>query len=162
MDVAGGEEWIRLFDPLRSYQYIIHTLAIVEVRLHLEARFHGDGKWITEQELLWRVAKDGKVRDVKVPDGVVVQGGRKVAVEVEMNWKNRHKYSKIIEKYIFSDYHKVLFFTKHEGVGRVIQGEIEKAAVEDRMRVIPCPGLPFVISLQGGEDYEAIEGGGSG
>jgi hypothetical protein len=70
-----------------------HLAAVCRMRLHLEGRFPGAG-W--ESERACRARWHGTGARVRIPDGILGQPGRRIAIEVELHRKAAHRYEGIL------------------------------------------------------------------
>ncbi len=71
---------------------LLHTAAVNDVRLHIQARSPGS-EWVSERAL----ARD-RGEGQHLPDGVVITDGRRVAVEVELTVKSERRVQAILDE----------------------------------------------------------------
>jgi hypothetical protein len=69
---------------------LAHVAAVNDVRLHVQGR-SPESEWVPER-LLARERKAGE----HLPDGVVITGGRRVAIEVELTVKSQRRVTAIL------------------------------------------------------------------
>jgi hypothetical protein len=70
-----------------------HVAAVARMRLELERRFPG-APWESERAI--RVRWHGTGARVRIPDGILGQPGRRIAVEVDLHRKAAHRYEGIL------------------------------------------------------------------
>lgn len=90
-----------------------HNLAVADAAAALLER-HPGAAWLTERELRRRAGqKFGVGWQGHIPDGVLVLGNRRFAVEVEMTAKEKRRVEKILRVYLRrSDYSEVWYFCR--------------------------------------------------
>jgi len=105
--LARGGVWVWLtargqrlagtgFSPWRMRPGLLgHIAAVNEVRLHISRRAP-DAVWMCERQL----ARDAARRDAHLPDGLVVVGGERHAIEVELTPKARVRTTAIISELV--------------------------------------------------------------
>jgi len=86
---ACASPW-RVWEP--KLGVLLHTAAVNDVRLHVQARSPG-AEWVCERALA-RDRRDGE----HLPDGVVLVEGRRVAVEVELTVKSERRVRAILDE----------------------------------------------------------------
>jgi hypothetical protein len=82
---------------------LAHTAAVNDVRLHVQAR-SPESEWTPERQL----ARDRKAGE-HLPDGVVLVGGQRVAIEVELTVKSQRRITSILDTLTVS-FDAVLYF----------------------------------------------------
>jgi hypothetical protein len=82
---------------------LLHTEAVNDVRLHVQAR-SPDAGWVSERALA-RDRREGE----HLPDGVVITDGRRVAVEVELTVKSERRVRAILDE-LTGRYDMVLYY----------------------------------------------------
>lgn len=97
-----GDDPLSVFDPRVSETTVQHTLAVQRARIAVESA--GGTAWQAERAIRREAAKakeaGGASLWLKVPDGVVTLGGRRIAVEVERSVKTPKRYQVIIAEYL--------------------------------------------------------------
>lgn len=105
--LARGGVWVWLtargqrlagtgFSPWRMRPGLLaHIAAVNEVRLHI-ARRAPDAVWVCERQL----ARDAVRRDAHLPDALVVVGGERHAIEVELTPKARVRTTAIVSELV--------------------------------------------------------------
>ncbi len=97
-----GDDPLSVFDPRVSETTVQHTLAVQRARIAVESA--GGTAWQAERAIRREAAKakeaGGASLWLKVPDGVVTLGGRRIAVEVERSVKTPKRYQAIIAEYL--------------------------------------------------------------
>ena len=83
---------------------LAHVAAVNEVRLHVQGR-DPDAEWVSERQL----AKQRQDAREHLPDGVVITGGRSVAVEVELTLKSRRRVEAILDQ-LTAHYEATVYF----------------------------------------------------
>lgn len=98
--LQDGDDPTALFDTRISEVTVRHTLAVQRARLLAEEA--GGKDWQSEREIRRLAAqkKDAGTAWIKVPDGVVTLGGKRVAVEVERTPKTPKRYFSIMADYL--------------------------------------------------------------
>jgi hypothetical protein len=82
---------------------LAHVAAVNDVRLHIQARSR-ESEWVPER-LLARERQAGE----HLPDGVVLTGGRRVAIEVELTIKSQRRVQAILDE-LTGRFDAVLYF----------------------------------------------------
>jgi hypothetical protein len=114
---------------------LAHIEAVNEVRL-LVAQRRPEAAWICERELSSRPLPDAPGVRAHRPDAVVqVEGGRRVAVEVERTLKSRARMERIVGQ-LLSEYDAVWYFAA-PGPSRALEAIAERAG--GRLHVAPLP-----------------------
>jgi hypothetical protein len=72
---------------------IHHVSAVTEVRLYVQGS-DPDARWVCERQL----DKDRAGRSGHLPDALVLTGGRRVAIEVELSPKTRRQLERIVDE----------------------------------------------------------------
>ncbi|MPZ13660.1 MAG: helix-turn-helix domain-containing protein [Chloroflexi bacterium] len=125
-----------------------HQLAVVDVAAWMLAR-HRDGRWVTERELrrdgmaAARGRRDGRLLDgvPHVPDGLLVdEGGRRVAIEVELSSKRRRSYDAVLRWYAGAlTYDQVQWFAGSEAICQRLNAAIRRHRLDDLVTVEVLP-----------------------
>ncbi|MDQ3187106.1 MAG: MarR family winged helix-turn-helix transcriptional regulator [Pseudomonadota bacterium] len=94
--------------PLATYH---HDITLIQVYLRLRVAYP-QADWISARSLLQAKHADGVGRRGHLPDGVLVlEGGKQVAIEVELTMKGRHRLEKILKSYAGAfDYGEVWYY----------------------------------------------------
>ncbi len=87
---------------------LAHIAAVTDVRLDVLGR-HPGAHWVSERELHREVVAEPGGRQRHRPDGLVVIGGREVAVEVELTLKRRGRIESIMRELV-ARYGSVSYF----------------------------------------------------
>ena len=109
----------KLWRP-QSIARLPHLAAVTDVRLHVAAR-RPEATWISERVLARQHAHAGK-RRAHLPDAEVLIGDQRVAVEVELTQKERHRTEAIVAD-LSARYDAVWYFaapSAHRHVATVI------------------------------------------
>ena len=110
---------------------LAHVAAVNDVRLDVERR-HPEAAWVSERDL-----RRGDPRPrVHRPDGVVVIGGREVAVEVELTQKERRRAARIMRELV-AGYGSVAYFAA-PGPKRLLT-ELAGVVGQGRVQILPLP-----------------------
>ena len=88
---------------------LAHIAAVTDVRLDVMRR-HPGALWVSERELHREISGETGGRQRHRPDGLVVLGGREVAVEVELTLKRRARIESIMRELV-ARYGSVSYFT---------------------------------------------------
>lgn len=112
---------------LGSYEHDLKTA-------HILLGFLEEGKEIiTEREL--RVQQRGQAGHW--PDGVILDGKKKIALEVELSDKAAVRVAQIIDYYIKASYEQVWYFTDNERVDNLLNRIIKQKGAADFIKVKP-------------------------
>jgi hypothetical protein len=118
-----------------SLATVAHRHAVGVVRAAVEAA--GEVEWLPEREL--REGKRG--RDAALPDGVVLAGGRRTAIEVELTPKTLARTLEVIRT-LLAEYDDVVYFAT-PSAARVVERAVERLKAGDRVRVRAYPPNAF-------------------
>ena len=95
--------------PIRL-QTLPHNLAVADIAAALLEKHPGSG-WITERELRRKAGQQfGIGLNVHVPDGVLVLGEKKIAVEFENTTKAKATLSKVLRSYLRESQYQEVWF----------------------------------------------------
>jgi hypothetical protein len=115
---------------------LAHVTAVTEVRLHLEERRPG-AFWVCERELAQEAARELGGFGAHRPDGLLVEDGRELAVEVELTQKRRSRLELLMREQV-AGYGAVVYFGA-EGPRRLLE-ELASELGTGRVEVRPLPG----------------------
>lgn len=90
------------FHPFRlTWGRLPHQLAMVDLSEELVAR-HQDATWRTERELRldWYADRARGIEHHRLPDGMIVLGGERIAVELELSEKRSRDYQALGDAYL--------------------------------------------------------------
>lgn len=130
--LTGGD--FRLWRP--NPARLAHICAVNDVRLHIEAR-SPDSVWVCER----RLAREGD-RRAHLPDAVVVTGGERHAIEVELVSKARRRTEAIVAE-LLSIYDAAVYFC-----APFVHGQLEELSGRYGRRLVVRP-LPAPTSNHG-------------
>ena len=112
-----------------------HVYWVTEVRLRTASR-HPDATWVCER--LLRAEAGGANRPEHMPDGVVLKGGKQIAVEVQLAHKSGDRASASL-KYLTQNYDGVWVFARAGGPSVAVEralGELDSDKAK-RVRLLP-------------------------
>ncbi len=125
--LTGGEYRLWRPNPAR----LAHLSAVNDVRLHIQAR-SPESVWMCER----RLARESD-RRAHLPDGVVVSGGERHAIEVELVPKARRRTEAIVAE-LLSTYDAVVYFC-----APAARGQLEELSTRHGrrlvVRAVPAP-----------------------
>lgn len=125
---GGAEHWN---EP--TWSVLPHLSAVARARLLLERQ--GD-EWISERE--WRIENDRAIKSggVHVPDGELVTGGKRYAVEVELTDKGKTRTRKIVDQIAVQWPDGLLYVVPEGQAARTVRQAVTEVERENQERGI--------------------------
>ena len=115
-----------------------HVFQVTEVRFKVAAK-HPDSTWVSERRL--RAEAGGANRPEHMPDGLVLKGGRQIAVEVQLAQKARDR-AKDTLGYLTDTYDGAWLFARVGGPMAALERALEELPPDraKRVRLLPLEG----------------------
>jgi len=106
---GAANSQFRVWPPNPTLALHIEAMTNVRILLEHELRF---GEWECERAIAQRLARaHGRFNRGHLPDGILNQGGERIAIEVELTVKNQTRLKEIAEE-TSSKYDRVWYFAK--------------------------------------------------